>query len=313
LSLTIVFMGTPDFSVPILSALLDAGHRICCVYSQPPRPAGRGHQERLSPVHAFAESQGLLVRAPKTLRDADVQASFAQLGADVGVVAAYGLILPKAVLDSPRFGCLNVHASLLPRWRWAAPIQRAILAGDRLTGVTIMQMDQGLDTGAMLLQDDVPITESTDATSLHDGLSAIGARLIVEALTKLETGDLTAEEQPAEGVTYASKLMKDEGRLDWALPAVQLERAIRAFTPWPGAWFDYEGERFKVLAAAVVDGSGPPGTLLDAQLSVACGEGALRLLKIQRPGRAVLDAEAFLRGYPLAKGLRISVTCPATS
>jgi methionyl-tRNA formyltransferase len=313
LSLRIVFMGTPDFSVAILQSLIDAGHRICCVYSQPPRPAGRGHQERLSPVHAFAAGQGLVVRTPKSLRDAEAQAAFAELEADVGVVAAYGLILPKAILDAPRYGCLNVHASLLPRWRGAAPIQRAILAGDGLTGVTIMQMDQGLDTGAMLLTDCLAITESTNAASLHDALAAMGSRLIVDALAKLETGDLAATAQPAEGVTYAAKLAKDEGRLDWALPAVHLERAIRAFTPWPGAWFDHAGERFKVLAATVVDGSASPGTLLDDRLTVACGTRALRLLKIQRSGKAALDAEAFLRGYPLAKGTQISEPCPATN
>lgn len=313
MSLDIVFMGTPDFSVPILSALLDAGHRVRCVYSQPPRPAGRGQQERLSPVHAFAESREIPVRTPKSLRDADAQAAFAALGADVGVVAAYGLILPKAILDAPRLGCLNVHASLLPRWRGAAPIQRAILAGDRESGVTIMQMDPGLDTGAMLLTGSLPITDDTDASSLHDGLASMGARLIVEALGKLEAGGLSATPQPADGVTYAAKLAKDEGRLDWTLPAVQLERAIRAFTPWPGAWFDYRGERFKVLAATVLDGSGSPGTLLDDRLSVACGEGALRLLRVQRPGKAALDADAFLRGFPLVKGTRINESCPAIS
>ncbi|HXP95674.1 MAG TPA: methionyl-tRNA formyltransferase [Telmatospirillum sp.] len=306
-------MGTPDFSVPILSALIDAGHRVRCVYSQPPRPAGRGQQERLSPVHAFAEGKGIAVRTPKSLRDAAAQAAFAELGADVGVVAAYGLILPKVILEAPRLGCLNVHASLLPRWRGAAPIQRAILAGDGVSGVTIMQMDEGLDTGAMLLADRLPITASTDAASLHDGLSALGARLIVAALATLETGGLTATAQPAEGVTYAAKLAKDEGRLDWTRPAVQLERAIRAFTPWPGAWFDHAGERFKVLAATVVEGTGTPGTLLDARLSVACGEGALRLLKIQRSGKGPLDADAFLRGYPMATGTRISGSCPDTN
>ncbi|PKU26276.1 methionyl-tRNA formyltransferase [Telmatospirillum siberiense] len=306
-------MGTPDFSVPVLAALIDAGHRVCCVYSQPPRPAGRGQQERPSPVHAFAASRGIPVRVPKTLRDADAQTAFAALEADVGVVAAYGLILPKAVLDAPRFGCLNVHASLLPRWRGAAPIQRAILAGDAQSGVTIMQMDAGLDTGAMLLWDSVPITASTDATALHDALSVMGSHLIVDALDRLEKGGLAATAQPDDGVTYAAKLAKDEGRLDWTRPAVELERAVRAFTPWPGAWFERGGERFKVLAATVADGSGAPGTVLDDVLTVACGSDALRLLKIQRSGRAALDADAFLRGYPLAKGARIFEPCPATN
>lgn len=313
MSLRVAFMGTPDFSVPVLAALIDAGHQVCCVYSQPPRPSGRGQQERPSPVHAFAESRGLPVRVPKSLRGVEAQGEFAAFDADVGVVAAYGLILPQAVLDAPRFGCLNVHASLLPRWRGAAPIQRAILAGDAESGVTIMQMDAGLDTGAMLLRETVPITASTDATLLHDALSAMGARMIVQALARLEAGELVATAQPDEGVTYAAKLAKDEGRLDWTRPAADLERAVRAFTPWPGAWFERDGERFKVLAAAVVAGDGPAGTLLDDQLTVACGKNALRLLKVQRSGRAALDADAFLRGYPLAKGARIFESCPATN
>jgi len=310
MSLRLIFMGTPDFSVSILAALIEAGHEICAVYSQPPRPAGRGHKEQLTPVHAFAAERGLPVLTPKSLRNAEAQAEFAAFQADAAVVAAYGLILPKAVLDAPKQGCLNVHASLLPRWRGAAPIQRAIQAGDAESGVTIMQMDEGLDTGTMLLIDRLPITASTTGQSLHDELAAQGARLIVEALTQLEAGTLTATPQPAEGVTYAAKLAKEEGRLDWTRSAAELDRTIRAFTPWPGVWFEHGPERFKVISAQVVAGSGAPGTLLDDSLTVACAEGALRITKLQRAGKGAMEAEAFLRGYSLPKG---SSLCPATN
>ncbi len=308
----LTFMGTPDFSVPILAALIDAGHEVAAVYSQPPRPAGRGHHERPSPVHSFAAARGLTIRTPKSLRSVEAQAEFAALGADLAVVAAYGLILPKPILDAPRRGCINVHASLLPRWRGAAPIQRSILAGDERTGVTIMQMDEGLDTGDMLLTEAVPITPSTDAASLHDALAALGARLIVQALSQLEAGTLAATPQPAKGVTYAAKLGKDEGRLDWRRPARDLERAVRAFAPWPGAWFEQAGERFKVLAAELGEGEGAPGTVLDDSLTVACGEGALRLLKVQRAGKGPVEAAAFLRGYALPPGALLP-PCPASS
>ena len=310
MSLRLVFMGTPDFSVSILSALLDAGHQVLCVYSQPPRPAGRGHKDKLTPVHAFAESRGIPVRTPKTLRTAESQAEFAALQADAAVVAAYGLILPKAVLEAPRFGCFNVHASLLPRWRGAAPIQRAILAGDSESGVTIMQMDEGLDTGDMLLTGTVPITSATTGESLHDALAAQGATLMVQVLAQVEAGTLQTTPQPSDGVTYAAKLAKDEGRLEWSRPAEELERAVRAFTPWPGAWFEWNGERFKVLSVALATGSGEPGMTLDGALTVACGQGALRLLKLQRAGKGALDAEAFLRGFPVPKGTPL---CPATN
>ncbi|OIQ96579.1 methionyl-tRNA formyltransferase [mine drainage metagenome] len=310
MSLRLVFMGTPDFSVSILAALLAAGHEIRAVYSQPPRPAGRGHKEQPSPVHAFAAAQGLPVFTPRSLKAAEEQAAFAALGADAAVVAAYGLILPPAVLEAPRHGCFNVHASLLPRWRGAAPIQRAIAAGDAVSGVTIMRMDQGLDTGAMLLKGETPITAETTGQSLHDALAAQGAALMVEALARLQAGSLTATPQPADGVTYAAKLSKDEGRLDWSRPAVELERQARAFTPWPGVWFLHGGERIKVLRAEVTAGRGAPGTLLDDALTVACGEGALRLLVLQRAGKSALAAGDFLRGHPLPKGL---VLCPATN
>lgn len=306
MSLRLVFMGTPDFAASALAALIEAGHDVVCVYSQPPRPAGRGHKEKPSPVHAFADSKGIAVRTPKSLRTAEAQADFAALNADLAVVAAYGLILPKAVLDAPRLGCINIHASLLPRWRGAAPIQRAIQAGDAESGVTIMQMDEGLDTGAMLLKGVTPITAETTGASLHDALAAQGAALIVDALTKLEANALPATAQPVDGVTYAAKLSKDEGRLDWTRPAVELERTIRAFTPWPGAWFEKDGERFKVLAAQVISGSGTPGTVLDDRLSVACGEGALRLITVQRAGKAAMSADALLRGYPVPKGTNLA-------
>ncbi len=306
MSLRLVFMGTPDFAASALAALIEAGHDVVCVYSQPPRPAGRGHKEKPSPVHAFADSKGIAVRTPKSLRTAEAQADFAALNADLAVVAAYGLILPKAVLDAPRLGCINIHASLLPRWRGAAPIQRAIQAGDAESGVTIMQMDEGLDTGAMLLKGVTPITAETTGASLHDALAAQGAALIVDALTKLEADALPATAQPVDGVTYAAKLSKDEGRLDWTRPAGELERTIRAFTPWPGAWFEKDGERFKVLAAQVISGSGTPGSVLDDRLSVACGEGALRLITVQRAGKAAMSADALLRGYPVPKGTNLA-------
>jgi len=306
-SLRLAFMGTPDFSVPALQALIAAGHEIAAVYSQPPRPAGRGQKLTPSPVQAFAEAQGLEVRTPKSLRTAEAQAAFAALGLDCAVVVAYGLILPKPILEAPRLGCVNIHASLLPRWRGAAPIQRAIQAGDVESGVTIMQMDEGLDTGPMLLRDSVPITGETTGQSLHDALSALGGRMIVEALNGLAAGTLQAVAQPEAGVTYAAKLTKEEALLDWTRPAAELERQIRAFDPWPGSFFLHQGERLKVLKAELAEGKGAPGallpgTLLDDALAVACGEGALRLLRVQRPGKAAMEAEALLRGYPLPKG-----------
>lgn len=308
----LAFMGTPDFAVPILDALIEAGHDIVAVYSQPPRPAGRGHHERLSPVHAFANARNLPVRTPRSLKGAEEQAAFRDLDLDAAIVAAYGLILPKAILDAPRQGCINVHASLLPRWRGAAPIHRALLAGDHETGITIMQMDEGLDTGAMQSSEAIPIAADATAESLHDRLAALGAKLLVETLPQIEQGVIQPRTQPETGMTYAEKLTKEEGLLDWRLSAEKLERTLRAFTPWPGAWFDFNGQRFKILEGAVEKGQADssPGLLLDDRLLVACGDGtALRLLKIQRAGKAALDADAFLRGYAIKAGQSL---CPAS-
>lgn len=305
--LRLAFMGTPDFSVSILDALVASGHEVVCVYSQPPRPAGRGQQLQASPVHRRAEALGIPVRTPKSLRKAEEQAEFAALNLDCAIVAAYGLILPQAILDAPRLGCVNVHASLLPRWRGAAPIQRSILAGDAQTGVTIMQMDAGLDTGAMLLKDALPITARMNAADLHDALAAMGARLMVQALPGIADGTLTPVPQPEAGVTYAAKLSKEEGRLDLTRPAVELDRQVRGLTPWPGTWIDLaNGEKLKVLEATAVDGSGEPGTLLDAAPTLACGQGALRLIRVQRPGKGPVDGAAFLRGFPHQMGQKIT-------
>lgn len=304
--LRLIYMGTPDFAVPALETLIGAGHDVICVYSQPPRRAGRGQKARPSPVHAFAEARGIAVRTPKSLRDPDEQAAFVALNADAAVVAAYGLILPPPILEAPRLGCLNIHASLLPRWRGAAPIQRAILADDTETGVTIMQMDKGLDTGDILLSETVAITPETTASDLHDALAARGGPLVVEALDGLAAGSLKAAPQSESGITYAEKLSRDEGRLDWTRPAAYLARAVRAFTPWPGAWFEHDGARIKVLNARVETGSAPPGTIIDDRLIVACGEDALRLLTVQRSGRAPVDTGSFLRGYDLPAGTILS-------
>jgi methionyl-tRNA formyltransferase len=298
----LAFFGTPDFSVLALEALVAGGHEIACVYTQPPRAVGRGEKERRSAVHEAAEKLGLTVCMPQTLTDDAVQADFAALKLDTAVVVAYGLILPKPILEAPRRGCINIHASLLPRWRGAAPIQRAILAGDSETGVTIMAMDEGLDTGPELLKELVPIEMSTTAETLHDQLSALGARLIVETLEGLAAGQIVPTPQSDEGATYADKLTREEGRLVWNRSAAELERQVRAFFPWPGAWFEHDSNRLKVIAAELADGSGAPGTVLDGELTVACGEGALRLLTVQREGRALVAAVDLLRGYPIAPG-----------
>ncbi len=300
--LRLAFMGTPDFAVSSLRALAEAGHEIAAVYSQPPRPAGRGHKERPSPVHAYAAAQGWEVRTPKSLKSEQEQAAFAALNLDVAVVAAYGLILPKAILEAPRLGCLNVHASLLPRWRGAAPIQRAILAGDKESGVTIMQMDEGLDTGGTLCSERLQITDQTTASDLHDRLAELGGKLIVDALRGVAARELEATPQPDQGVTYAAKLEKSESQIDWHRPAVELARQVRAFTPWPGAFFPLGKDRIKLLEVEAVETSGPAGLVLDDALTVACGEGALRLLRLQRPGKGAMPAKDFLNGFALPAG-----------
>jgi len=304
--LQLAFMGTPDFAVPILEALDEARHEIAAVYSQPPRPTGRGHRPQPSPVARAASARGIEVRTPAKLVGDDIE-HFRAFRLDVAVVAAYGLILPREILAAPRFGCLNVHASLLPRWRGAAPIERAILAGDAVTGITIMQMDEGLDTGPILLQESVPIDRETTAAGLRDRLAALGARLILVALEQAAAGILVAVPQPGEGVTYAKKLRREEGRIDWREDTASIERKVRALNPAPGVWFEHAGERIKVLRArAIARGSdAAPGTALDDVLTIACGIGAIQLEILQRPGRAALAAAEFLRGYRIAAGTRL--------
>ncbi|WP_192965296.1 methionyl-tRNA formyltransferase [Phycobacter azelaicus] len=299
----VVFMGTPEFSVPVLDALVDAGHEIAAVYCQPPRPAGRGKKDRPTPVHARAEALGLEVRHPVSLKGAEEQADFAALEADIAVVVAYGLILPQAVLDAPKHGCLNIHASLLPRWRGAAPIHRAIMAGDAETGICIMQMEAGLDTGPVLLRQSTPIGAEETTAGLHDRLSEMGAGLIVEALARLP--GLTPEVQPDEGVTYAAKIDKGEAQIDWSQPAEEVDRKIRGLSPFPGAWCEIDGQRVKLLASRPADGKGEAGEVLDDALTVACGSGAVELLRLQRAGKGAQDREVFLRGFPVAKGARL--------
>jgi len=296
----VVFMGTPDFAAAALAALIAAGHEIAAVYSQPPRPAGRGQDLRKSPVQTLAEQHGLLVRHPVSLKTPEAQAEFAALNADIAVVAAYGLILPKAVLTAPRLGCLNIHASLLPRWRGAAPIQRTILAGDAETGITIMQMDEGLDTGAMLVKESLKIGPDMNAGALHDALAAQGARLIIAALAAPLP---QAAPQPVDGVTYAAKISPAEAEIDWTKSAADIERQVRAFAPVPGAWCVMsDGARLKVLAAEVVGKSGTPGLALDDTLTIACGDGALRLTLLQKAGKKAMNAGDFLRGQKVPAG-----------
>ncbi len=297
----VVFMGTPEFSVVALQALIEAGHEIACVYSQPPRPAKRGQKERPSPVHTAAEAAGIPVRTPLNFKDAADRDAFTGLRAEVAVVVAYGLILPQAILDAPERGCLNIHASLLPRWRGAAPIHRAIEAGDAETGVGIMQMEAGLDTGAVLLEERLSIGETETTGDLHDRLADCGGRLICAALARLDA--LTAEPQAADGITYAHKIDKGETRIQWDQPAATIKRRINAFSPFPGAWFEIGGERVKALRAGLVDTTnGSPGEVLDDRLTVACGDGAVQLLDVQRAGKKPGSAQAFLRGTPIPPG-----------
>ena len=299
----LAFMGTPDFAVPTLDALLAAGHELAAAYTQPPRPGGRRGREPVpSAVQKRAEAAGIEVRTPLTLRDPEEQERFRGLGLDAAVVAAYGLILPVPVLEAPRLGCLNVHASLLPRWRGAAPIQRAILAGDETTGVTIMQMDKGLDTGPMLAVRETEVDSKT-AGALTEELARIGAEAMVDVLARIER--IAPVPQPEDGVTYAAKIEKNEARIDFTRTAAEIERQVRAFNPAPGAFFEHEGERIKVHAAELAGIAGPPGTVMDDALTIACGAGALRPTALQRAGRGVMTAEELLRGFPIPPGARL--------
>jgi methionyl-tRNA formyltransferase len=303
--LRIVFMGTPDFAVPTLLQLASQGHEIAAVYTRAAKPGGRGMDLQITPVERGARRLGIPVFTPKTLRNEAAQAEFRAHEADAAIVIAYGLILPKAILEAPRLGCFNVHASLLPRWRGAAPINRAVMAGDRESGVTIMQMDEGLDTGAMALAERVAIGEDDTAGDLHDVLARLGADAMARALAAAERGSLTLTLQPQEGVTYAEKISKSETRIAWASPAPEVHNHIRGLSPWPGAWFEYDGVRIKILRSSLAQGSGAPGTVLDDKLTIACGAGAVRLSQVQRAGRAPMSADEFLRGARIARGTQL--------
>lgn len=305
MSLRVAFMGTPDFAVPTLAELIGQGHDIAAVYTQPPRPKGRGYATEPSAVAKHAALHGLRVRDPVSLKNASEQAEFASLELDVAVVVAYGLILPKPILDAPRLGCFNLHGSLLPRWRGAAPIQRAIMAGDAETGVMVMHMDEGLDTGPVLLAEKTPVGRKTYG-ELHDELARLGAGLMARALAALERDSIVERPQPAEGATYAKKIAKEEARIDWARPAREIDCLIRGLSPVPGAWCEVKGERLKILYAEPAKGSGTAGDVLDSDLTIAAGDGALRLLRLQRAGRAPLGPKEFLRGFALAPGERLT-------
>ncbi|HZQ41277.1 MAG TPA: methionyl-tRNA formyltransferase [Rhizomicrobium sp.] len=314
MTLRLAFMGTPDFAVPTLAELLAQGHDIAAVYSQPPRPKGRGMALEPSPVHQFAQKAGLAARHPVSLKGEVEQAEFAALDLDAAIVVAYGLLLPKPILEAPRLGCFNLHASLLPRWRGAAPIQRAVMAGDEETGVMVMQMEEGLDTGPVLMAERVKIGRKTSG-ELTAELSRLGADLMVRALGALERGAVTPQPQTAEGVTYARKITKDEARIDWSKSAAEIDAHIRGLAPSPGAFTEAKGERLKILSAlpvkgdylmAASGGGGEPGEVITDDLTVACGEGALKLLKVQRAGKGVMEARELLKGFPLPPGTRFS-------
>ncbi len=297
----LAFMGTPDFAVPTLTELVGQGHDIVCAYSQPARPKGRGLTADPSPVAKAAAAYGIPVRTPLTLKDADAQAEFAALDLDAAIVVAYGLLLPKPILDAPKLGCFNLHGSLLPRWRGAAPIQRAIMAGDTETGVMVMRMEEGLDTGPVLMAEHTPVARKTYG-ELQDELSRLGADLMARALSALSLGQASETPQPEEGVTYAKKILKEEARIEWAKSSRDIDCLIRGLSPVPGAWCEVNGERLKILYADLVDGKGMPGEILDDALTVACGDGALRLVRLQRAGKSVMTAHELLRGFALSKG-----------
>ena len=306
MSLRVVFMGTPDFAVPTLSEVIGQGHEVVAVYTRAPKPAGRGMDEQKTPVHRLADRFGIPVFTPRTLRDPQAQSDFASLGADVAVVVAYGLILPKPVLEAPALGCLNLHGSLLPRWRGAAPIQRAIMAGDAETGVMVMRMDEGLDTGPVAMVEKIVIGPDMTAQDLHDRMATLGADLMVRALAALDRGSLSFVPQADEGVTYAAKIDKTEARIDWSRPAAEIHNKVRGLSPFPGAWFEADlgkgPERVKVLRTTLAAGTGAPGTLVDKDLTVACGEGAVRLVEVQRAGAKAMKAIDFLNGAKVGPG-----------
>ena len=305
MTLRLAFMGTPDFAVPTLAELIAQGHDIAAVYSQPPRPAGRrGLSLEPGPVHKFAESAKLPVRTPLSLKGADEQAAFAALNLDAAIVVAYGLLLPKPILDAPRLGCFNLHGSLLPRWRGAAPIQRAVMAGDAETGVMVMQMEEGLDTGPVLMAERIPVGRKISG-ELASELSRLGADLMVRALGALERGGVTPQAQSEDGVTYARKILKEEARIDWTRSAHEVDCHIRGLSPFPGAWTEVNGERLKVLYAEPASGHGRAGITLDDALTVACGDGAVRLRKVQRAGGKAMDADALLKGFAVPAGTQL--------
>ena len=298
-------MGTPDFAVPTLAELIAQGHDITCVYSQPPRPKGRGMALEKGAVHQFAESAHLPVRTPLSLKGAQEQAEFAALDLDAAIVVAYGLLLPKAILDAPTLGCFNLHGSLLPRWRGAAPIQRAVMAGDAETGVMVMRMDEGLDTGPVLMAERVKVDRKTSG-ELTSELSRLGADLMVRALGALERGAVTPQPQAADGVTYAKKILKDEARIDWTRSAAEIDGVVRGLSPFPGAFTEAGGERLKILVAEPASGSGKPGEVIGDDLTIACGEGALKLLKVQRAGKSAMTAAELLKGFALPRGTQLA-------
>ena len=303
----LAFMGTPAFAAACLAELIAAGHEIAAVYTREPTPQGRGRKLTPSPVHEVALAQGIDVRTPKGFKKEEARSSFADLDVDAAIVVAYGVILPKEILEATRLGCFNLHASLLPRWRGAAPIQRAIMAGDRLTGVQVMRMEEGLDTGPILLSETVEIRNDDTAATLHDRLAFVGAQLLPRFLSALGRGALVETPQPAEGVTYAAKISSDEARIDWSRPAREVDCKIRGLSPFPGAWFEARGERVKALQSTFAVGTGAPGEVLhaDDRLRIACGEGAVDVLKAQRAGKGAQDAASFLRGFPLTAGERL--------
>ena len=304
--LRLIFMGTPDFAVPTLIELAAAGHDIAAVYTRAAKPAGRGMGLQITPIEREARRLAIPVFTPRTLKNEPEQAQFRGHEADAAVVIAYGLILPKPILEAPRLGCFNVHASLLPRWRGAAPINRAVMAGDKQTGITIMQMDEGLDTGAMALAERTPIEADDTAGGLHDVLARVGAGLMTRALVAAERGSLQLTPQPEQGVTYAEKILKSETRIDWSRPAAAVHDHIRGLSPWPGAWFEHEGVRVKVLRSMMAQGGSEPGTVLDDRLTIACGDGTVRLVLVQRAGKQPMSADEFLRGARMSRGTRLT-------